>query len=180
MHLNRMKKIICILIVVLFLTAPGVNACKCSYGGSFVKMAAKTGLVALVKIVKFQSGVKINTGRDTVMPLSMEVEIIETYKGNESRKTVTVWGDNGMLCRPCLNNFAEGKYYLIAFDAANFRGETEGDYSISICGCYWLTVDFNKQTATGDIDSPDERIDTTMALALVKNKISNNIYEQKK
>jgi hypothetical protein len=175
-----MKKIICLLILASSLNVSQVFACSCNYAGSFVKMAARTSLVALVKVVKFTSTIKINTGKETDMPLSMEVEIIETYKGTESRKRITVWGDNGALCRPYLNNFSEGKYYLIAFSEAGHNDEKKDDYSISVCGCYWLNVDFDKQTATGDIDSPDKRMDTTLALAQVKNKISNNSYEQKK
>jgi hypothetical protein len=81
---------------------------------------------------------------------------------------------------PILIIFSEGKYYLIAFSEAGHNDEKKDDYSISVCGCYWLNVDFDKQTATGDIDSPDKRMDTTLALAQVKNKISNNSYEQKK
>ena len=42
--------------------------------------------------------------------MSMEVEIIEIYKGEETRKSVIVWGDIGNLCRPYLSAFKEGQY----------------------------------------------------------------------
>ena len=50
--------------------------------------------------------------------MSMEVEILDIYKGTEERKSVTVWGDPGHLCRPYLSTFKEGGNYIIAFGGA--------------------------------------------------------------
>lgn len=89
--------------------------------------------------------------------MSMEVEMIKKYKGIERRTTLTVWGDNGNLCRPYLSNFAFEAYYIMAF----YNGDSDlidspekaTEYAIINCGCYWLPVDMNKQTVTGDIDT---------------------------
>ena len=88
------------------------QACDCGYGGSFLKMSPNTQLISLIKVTKFLTFKDIY-GEKT--PMSMEVEIIETYKGIESRKTIIVWGDPGHLCRPYLSTFKEGQYYVIAF-----------------------------------------------------------------
>jgi len=166
-----MKQSIYIIVLIHLLIVSHACACECGYGGSFVKMAAKTEFVALVKVSKYLSVVNNIEGK--IMPLSMEVEIVDVYKGTEIRKTITVWGDNGMLCRPYITSFKEGNYYIIAFQHAGFNGEKKDDYSISICGCFWLNVDFTKHTATGDIDNPDssDRTNKTVTLLELKNKI---------
>ena len=40
--------------------------------------------------------------------MSMEVEIMDIFKGKEIRKKITVWGDIGNLYRPYLEIFKEG------------------------------------------------------------------------
>lgn len=70
----------------------------------------------------------------------MEVEIIEQYIGNEKRKKVKIWGDNGIECRPYLSRFKKGNYYIISF----FK-EGPNDYYISNCGENWLNVDFKQK-----------------------------------
>ena len=107
----------------------------------------------------------------------MEVEIVQVYKGKENRKTVIVWGDIGNLCRPYLSEFKKGQYYVIGFDKGNFgRGhpdEKYKDYSISICGAYWLTVDFDKSNVSGDIDSENRTI-STISLSELKSRLTKN------
>jgi len=125
-------------------------ACDCRYGGPFLKMAQRTQLVAFVKVTKFLTFKDIYGDKT---PMSMEVEIIEIYKGVETRKTITVWGDPGHLCRPYLSTFKEGQHYVIAFYPGTpnngHANEKITDYSISICGSYWLTVDFQKKCCIG-------------------------------
>ena len=160
-------------ISLLFSTTPTI-ACSCNYQGSFLKVSEQTPLVALVKVTKYLSFKDIY---GTKTPMSMEVELIEVYKGKETRKTFIVWGDIGNLCRPYLSTFKEGQYYIIAFDnGASGRGhpdEKNTDYSISICGAYWLTVDNEISNATGDIDS-GEGVKSTMSLSKLKSKLSKN------
>jgi hypothetical protein len=126
-------------------------ACDCGSQGDFLKVAGKTQFVALVKVSKYLTFKDIYNEK---MPMSMEVEIIEVYKGKETRKKVTVWGDNGILCRPYLSKFRTGKYYVIAFYNASetSRGlasenEKATDYSISVCGEYWLDADIHNKIA---------------------------------
>jgi hypothetical protein len=171
-----MTRIILAIGLCFFLITSKTYACDCEYQGSFIKMTQYTSLVAYVKVTKYLT---FNEIYNTKTPMSMEVEIIEVYKGKESRKTITVWGDIGNLCRPYLSQFKEGQYYVIAFYSGRYGGshpnEKETDYSIANCGAYWLTVDFEKSTVTGDIDSK-ERISTTINISELKAKLSQNGY----
>src|SRR6187455_1998006 len=117
-----------IFIVINLLLLSKTFACSCEYQGSFLKVSKETSFIALIKVSKYLTFKDIY-GEKT--PMSMEVELIETYKGKEERKTFKVWGDPGNLCRPYLNKFKEGQYYVIAFSPAS---EDKNDYSISICG----------------------------------------------
>ena len=149
-------------------------ACDCGWGGGFLKMAPKTELVALVKVTKYLT-FKYIYGKRT--PMSMEVEIIDVYKGKETRKTIIVWGDNGALCRPYLSEFDKGKYYVIAFynglNVSEFTHvyEKPTDYSISNCGEYWLKVDIKKQIAIGDLIERDTQIQ--IKLTDLKEQLTN-------
>jgi len=168
-----MARLIITSIAVYLLTAPTVLACDCEYQGSFMKMTQRTPLVAVVKVIKYLTFKEIYYVKT---PMSMEVEIVEIYKGKEDRKTVIVWGDIGYLCRPYLSEFKEGQYYAIAFDKGNFHGrhpdEKDTDYSISICGAYWVTVDFGKSNVTGDIDSGNRTI-STIRLPDLRSRLMN-------
>jgi hypothetical protein len=153
-------------------SSPKKQFCECDYQGAFLKVAPATNFVALIKVTKYLTFKDIY-GEKT--PMSMDVEIIETYKGSDDRKTVTVWGDPGNLCRPYLSHFKEGAYYVIAFYPAG-RGANEKatDYSISICGAYWLNADNEKQIASGDINSGKLSEIQTMDLSQLKSELLKN------
>lgn len=161
-----------VLLVTTFITK--VWACDCDYGGPFLKMAPHTQLISLIKVTKYLTFKDIYGDKT---PMSMEVEIIETYKGNESRKTITVWGDPGHLCRPYLSTFKEGQYYVIAFYPGfpnhGQDNEKATDYSISNCGAFWLTADINKKIVLGDINSKDRK-SQTMDLVRLKSELDKN------
>lgn len=146
-------------------------ACDCEYQGSFLKMTQKSSFVALVKVTKYLTFKDIY-GEKT--PMSMEVEIGETYKGKEFRKTITIWGDIGYLCRPYLSTFKEGKYYVMALytekSSRKHPDEKKSDYAIGNCGAYWLTVDIKKSTVSGDIESRN-KTNSTLSLVQLKTKI---------
>ncbi len=165
-----------LLLIICGLCLTKTIACDCGYNGSFLKMSKRTPLVALVRVTKYLNFKDIY---DSKIPMSMEVEIIDIYKGIETRKTIIVWGDNGNLCRPYLSNFKEGKYYVIAFDNGEYKGghqnENVTDYSIFDCGCYWLAVDLGKKKAIGDINSEDRKI-SSIDLKKLKRKLKKNGY----
>ena len=152
-----------ILLTIFFLTfGQTILACDCDSQGEFLTVAPKTKLVALVKVTKYLTFKDIYEEKT---PMSMEVEIIEIYKGKETRKKVIVWGDIGNLCRPYLSTFDVGKYYVIAFDSGSdgakgfaHKNEKISDYAISVCGDYWLNADIKKQIATGSVNNKLKQI----------------------
>lgn len=145
-----MKRIYLVLITVLALSSRSV-ACDCDYAGDFMKVAPEKEFVALIQIVKYLTFDDIYGHK---IPMSMEVEIVEIYKGKEEKRKVVVWGDNGALCRPYLSEFKLGKYYVIAFHRASNElhhekvEETSSDYAISNCGEYWMKANPAKKVAT--------------------------------
>lgn len=160
-----MKRLYFLFFLFLFAATLKAYPCDCNYMGSFIKVTSYTSLTALVKVKKYLSSRDIYNIKT---PMSMEVEIIEVYRGVEVRKTVIVWGDNGALCRPYLSQFKEGKQYVMSFFTGTYGGshaeEKASDYAIANCGAYWLPVDVEHSTVTGDIDS-DNRTKSTTSLA---------------
>lgn len=142
-----MKKIVFLLAVFYITLCQHTWACDCGFEGKFLDVAPKKELVALIKVTRYLT---FKQSQNREIPLSMEVEIIDMYKGAETRKTVTVWGDNGYLCRPYLSQFSIGKYYVMAFykaqDDTNVNEEKTA-YAISNCGEFWLPVNMKKQIA---------------------------------
>lgn len=135
-----MKKILVILIILLSISLiEKVYACSCEWNGPFLKVAKGTDLVALVKIKNYGSF-------SGDMPMSMEVEIIELLKGDDTRKIVKVWGDTGILCRPYLRRFQSDSIWVLSLFKSRSEGyfrhpdERDGDYNISGCGEYYMKV----------------------------------------
>jgi hypothetical protein len=116
-------------------------------------VAPKSKLVALVKVNSYLTFKNIY---DKPTPMSMEVEIVKVYLGQETRKIVTVWGDNGKQCRPYLSIFKTDNYFVIAFDLDS--KENPSDYAISNCGDYWLTADNEKKIAKGAVNEKQNEI----------------------
>ncbi len=164
-----MKELKIILTIFLLTIGQTILACDCESQGAFLKVAPNTKLVALVKVTKYLTFKDIY---DVKTPMSMEVEIIEIYKGEETKKTVIVWGDSGNLCRPYLSIFKEGEYYVIAFNGGSFAHENEKttDYSISICGDYWLNVDLKKRIAIGSVAVKQNEITLEKLKTILKTK----------
>jgi hypothetical protein len=157
-----MKQVTYLLTILLLIISNLTIACDCGSNGNFLEVSPNTNLVALVKVTKYLSYKPIY---EKEIPMSMEVEIIETFKGQENRKFFTVWGDNGILCRPYLSQFDSGKYYVIAFNKGSdgtkgyvHKDEKRSDYSISICGDYWLSVDNANKIATGSVSKNQTKI----------------------
>jgi hypothetical protein len=148
-----MKRLTTILTLFLLTLTSLTFACDCESQGHFLTVAPKSKLVALVKVNRYLTFENIY---DKQIPMSMEVEVIKVYQGYETRKTITVWGDNGNQCRPYLNIFKTDKYYIIAFEQDS--KENASDFAISICGDYWLTADNEKEIATGPVSEKQNQI----------------------
>ena len=90
----------------------------------------------------------------------MKVEVIEKYTGLEDRKILTIWGDNGALCRPYIAAFEIGKYYLIAPSKITETTETgtKNDYDFFTCSTDYLSVDFNTKIAYGEYSKKENQV----------------------
>jgi len=154
-----MKGISIILTILIVLFSQITKGCDCDYEGNFLKVAPRANLIALVKVKNYLSYEKIN---NELTPMSMEVEIVEVYKGKEVRKNIIIWGDNGVLCRPYISQFDTAKYFIIALykgsEKYGQKNEKESDYSISNCGDYWLGVDIINKVAFGRISDSQKEI----------------------
>ena len=148
-----MKRLIIILTLIFLTSTSQTFACDCDSQGHFLTVAPKSKLVALVKVNRYLTFKNIY---DKPTPMSMEVEIVKVYYGQETRKTVTVWGDNGNLCRPYLSIFKTDNFYVIAFEQDS--KENPSGYAISNCGDYWLTADNEKKIATGPVSEKQNEI----------------------
>lgn len=153
-----MKKKIALTFLLIFSFAYSY-ACSCGISGNFQTVSKDTELVALVKIKKYLTFDR-SYGKST--PMSMEVEIIETLKGNTKSKRVVVWGDNGMLCRPYISNFIKGEYYFMALNSGDekygHKDEKSSDYAISICGEYWMHANIDAKLAQSEFSGKTKSI----------------------
>lgn len=135
-----MRTLIILLTISFGLTTMKAYACDCEPQGDFYNVSPNADFVALVKVNSYLTFKHIH---DNPIPMSMNVEVLEVFKGIENRKEVRVWGDLGHLCRPYLSQFSVDSFYVIAFfkgEEGRFghKDENKSDYSISNCGEYWL------------------------------------------
>ena len=125
-------------------------ACSCSrsWNDSFSKTAEVSEFVALVRVISFDSYLEREfSDYEKKIPYSMTVEIIKKYKGVENRDRITIYGDNGILCRPYLTDFEINGYYLISPNPLDESLNTE--YDFFACRTEYLEVDIESNTANG-------------------------------
>lgn len=157
------KKIFLSLLLTVEVVSMGY-ACSCKSNKHFLKSISKAHTVGLVKVNKFLSYDEI---QDEAVAMSMEIEVIEMFKGELNSNKTIVWGDNGVLCRPYLSSFfKEGHCYIIGLFPASdgskgyvHKSEKPEDFIISSCGYYWLNIDFKKSIAYGMINSNKREMD---------------------
>ena len=141
--------------LVAALAAPGVAlACRCIWAGPFTKVALATELVVLADVKSYERH-------------GMDVAVIEVLKGEEVRRTIRVWGDDGALCRPYVSTFPRGTRWILALE----RQHGSSDYAISGCGAFWLAVKgdqaIGRVTAT-ERGAPDESVPLASVLAWIR------------
>lgn len=143
-------RLVFLIIAILFYSSLDLIACNCfrSWNDSFSKTVEASEFVALAKVISFDSYLEKEFSDDEKkVPYSMTVEIIKKYKGEEKRDRITIYGDNGILCRPYLTDFEINEYYLIS---PNPLGESlNTDYDFSICQTGYLEVNIESSTAYG-------------------------------
>ena len=152
-----MRKLGLLVTLVAVLAAPGAAlACRCLWAGPFTKVALGTDLVVLAEVRSYDRN-------------SMEVVVIEVLKGEEERRALRIWGDNGALCRPYVTLFPRGTRWIFALERERKPGSR--DYMISGCGAFWLEVRGNQ--ATGSVtaaarDGSSESVALPQMLAWIR------------
>jgi hypothetical protein len=140
-----------LLIILSLISTAKIFPCSCVYGGNFLKIA--NGLIAVVKVKEY-SDFRGSESEPNALALSAIMEVVEILEGNETRKKIKVFGDNGMQCRPYIQSFKPGNTYILSISPTfqTFGEEfSMHDYFISICGEFWLAYDPDKKNVTGKI-----------------------------
>lgn len=124
---------------ILFLT-PTAYACSCANSGkSFVQLTKNSQSVVRGKVIQYHWSK--NDREQRGKPQAMIVEVKEVYKGATKLAKVTVWGDNGIQCRPYVTQFPIGTEWVLALSKDYWT--QKGELAISVCGEYWLQVKGN-------------------------------------
>lgn len=147
-----MKRLLILIILSISLESFACS-CICKDDCSFSVISNRNDFVALIKVIEYSDFLEYEIdGYDKKMPLSMTIEIVEKFKGTESKKRIKIWGDNGILCRPYIANFEIGKYYLISPTRiySDSNNGNKGDYTFFSCWTDYLIVDFDKGIAFGE------------------------------
>lgn len=116
------------------------QACECLWEGSFAEVVANADLVVL-------GSPGVQKGN------AVDVAVDVTLSGPDWIETPRVWLKTGDYCRPDTSEFEAGERYILALKKITeipndgFNPSTPnvsygriGDYELSSCGGYWLTV----------------------------------------
>jgi len=118
------------------------------------------------------------------------VKVVQVIgSGSLNNDTLTVWGDNGALCRVSLGGFPVGDTLVLGLNQCDLWGneiynsqyppdlEQPGDYMVSVCGIYWLN--FENGHVIGPITAPVVQSMTVEEFAeVVQNcSVANGVVE---
>ena len=78
------------------------------------------------------------------MQHGLALEVHEVYRGDESRSLISIWGDNGRLCRAYADQFPDDSEWVFALqrisEDTRLAGEATKDFEIPSCGEYAVRV----------------------------------------
>jgi hypothetical protein len=117
--------------------------CECLWEGSFTEVQADTQLVVSGTVVAGKGN-------------SIDIEINQMLRGEESREQVRIWLKTADYCRPETALFPMHSQWVMALhkieeiipggfnpNTPNLSYGRIGDYSLSSCGGFWLTQSEN-------------------------------------
>lgn len=108
------------------------KCCSCNWAGDFLEVCNKASLIVMVEVKRYNISAR-----------GAKIKILETYKG-KSATSITVWGDNGIQCRPYIQSFKPKGIYIFAINKSRGKG-----YYLSNCGEYFLSVKDKKVKSLG-------------------------------
>lgn len=124
------------------------EACSCLWQGSFSKIIDQADLIVGGEVIARKGN-------------SADLQIEHTFLDRqvnlpEFNSVIRIWGDNGQLCRPDINNYPPGTRWLFALkkitepspdgfnpNTPNISHGRRNDYYLSQCGAYWLQLHDN-------------------------------------
>jgi len=135
-------------------------ACRCGWQGSFLSLANTAPVIVYAEVLEY-------THDDN----AMQVRVHDPIKGKLTASRLTVWGDNGMMCRPPVRQFPVGSRWLFILNGDGSKPAKLGpaQYAISLCGSHWLAVHAGK--VTGNIEGDSREQSQTMPLDTVLRRI---------
>lgn len=132
-----------------FVTALPALACSCDWNGPFFKMAPLSALVVRGKVIGYH-------GEARGMKLAMDVEVLDVFTGQYNEPEIRIWGGDGMLCLPNVEEFPIGTEWILSLNGPGSKPGFDKGYAISsMCGTFSLRVD--KGTVVGNIDNERDR-----------------------
>lgn len=126
---------------IIGLYAPASSACECLWEGSFAEVAPESDLVVLGSVSRKKGN-------------AIDIEVDVTLAGPDWESFPRVWLKTGDYCRPDADQFSEGQRLILSLkkltelpddgfnpSTPNVSYGRVGDYELSSCGGYWLTVE---------------------------------------
>lgn len=145
------KKILLLVLQTYLCACTHLYACSCTsdWNDTFLRTARANEYVALVKILSFDAFLNdaFHSKKEKI-PFAMTVEVIQNYKGFTEGERITIYGDNGILCRPYLNVFELDAYYLIAPIEYEYEGEQR--FEFFVCRTDYLKVNMSSRKVFGN------------------------------
>ncbi|WP_196887520.1 hypothetical protein [Aureivirga sp. CE67] len=155
------------IILFIFILISNITfACSCDWGGNFIKVAKKSDLVLLVKVINTNfhtSNDKTFSNIDEVTEEilkpnnskieywnSVDLEIISILKGKENRKIIRMFGsDGGAFCRGGIRHLKINHMYVISPSLSKnslgkFSNEKDTDYFS--WGCAEYIIEYNNES----------------------------------
>lgn len=130
-----------IIAAIVGLYVPASAACECLWEGSFTEVVPESDLVVLGSVARKKGN-------------AIDFEVNVTLSGPDWELSPRVWLSSGSDCRPEVDKFDEGQQLILALNKLTdlpedgFNPSTPnvsygriGDYELSSCGGYWLTIE---------------------------------------
>ena len=140
-----------LLLCLLCISAVARADCECLWQGPFTSVQQDTDLVVAGRVVASKGN-------------SIDVTISQTWRGAQYLQRIRIWLNSSTLCRPDADQFPVNSDWVLALDRIDelapggFNPSTPnisygrvGDYSLSSCGGYWLSL--HDGVVTGNLAS---------------------------
>ncbi|MEZ5574049.1 MAG: delta-aminolevulinic acid dehydratase [Halioglobus sp.] len=141
-----MRPLLTLCILICLVKQPANAQCDCLWQGSFSDVQSGTDLVVSGEVIA-------NKGN------SIDLTVVRLLRGKQPADPIRIWLKTGDYCRPEAAHFPVGTEWVMALHKiteeipGGFNPNTPnvsygrlGDYSLSDCGGYWLSVHDNRVT----------------------------------